>query len=46
MVLERRGIKHSNMLLNCWQFMGYPDVAAWGDPLLMPGGTGPLPGLT
>jgi hypothetical protein len=36
----------SNMLINCWHFMGYTDVDAWGDPLLMPGGSGPLPGLT
>lgn len=35
----------SNMLISCWHFMGYSDVTSWGDPLLMPGGTGPLPGL-
>jgi hypothetical protein len=40
---SKRGF--SNMLLNCWQFMGYSDVTSWGDPLLMPGGAGPLPGL-
>ncbi|MBK7862272.1 MAG: DUF1552 domain-containing protein [Archangiaceae bacterium] len=35
----------SNLLVSCWQFFGYNDVTSWGDPLLMPGGTGPLPGL-
>jgi hypothetical protein len=35
----------SNMLISCWNFMGYSDVTSWGDPLLMPGGTGPLPNL-
>src|SRR5947209_8812487 len=36
----------SNMLLNCWQFMGYGNVTSWGDPLLMPRRPGPLAGLT
>ena len=35
----------SNMLISCWHFMGYTDVQSWGDPLLLPGGDGPLPGL-
>ncbi len=35
----------SNMLVSCWQYMGYTDVTTWGDPLLLPGGSGPLPGL-
>jgi hypothetical protein len=35
----------SNLLISCWQYMGYGDVVSWGDPLLMPGGTGPLPNL-
>jgi hypothetical protein len=36
----------SNMLISCWQYMGYSDVDSWGDPLLLPDGPGPLPGLT
>lgn len=36
----------SNMLVSCWQYMGYSDVTAWGEPLLLPDGDGPLPGLT
>lgn len=40
---QRRGF--SNLLISCWHFMGYQDVMTWGDPLLMPNGTGPLPGL-
>lgn len=35
----------SNMLISCWNYMGYSDVQSWGDPLLMPGGAGPLPNL-
>jgi hypothetical protein len=35
----------SNLLISCWQFMGYNDVTTWGDPLLLPNGPGPLPGL-
>jgi hypothetical protein len=36
----------SNMLISCWQYMGYSDVTTWGEPLLLPNGPGPLPGLT
>jgi hypothetical protein len=36
----------SNMLISCWQYMGYTDVTTWGEPLLLPDGPGPLPGLT
>jgi hypothetical protein len=36
----------SNLLISCWQYMGYTDVTSWGEPLLLPDGTGPLPGLT
>jgi hypothetical protein len=35
----------SNMLISCWQYMGYSDVNTWGDPLLLPGGPGPLANL-
>ena len=36
----------SNLLISCWQYMGYSDVTTWGDPLLLPGGPGPLANLT
>ncbi|MBX7099739.1 MAG: DUF1552 domain-containing protein [Myxococcaceae bacterium] len=36
---------HSNMVLSVWDYMGYGDVTTWGDPLLLPNGGGPLPGL-
>lgn len=36
----------SNMLVSVWQYMGYSDVDTFGDPLLLPGGNGPLAGLT
>ena len=36
----------SNMLVSVWQYMGYSSVDSFGDPLLLPGGNGPLPGLT
>jgi Protein of unknown function (DUF1552) len=35
----------SNLLVSCWNYMGYSDVVEWGDPLLMPGGSGPLENL-
>jgi hypothetical protein len=35
----------SNLLISCWQYMGY-NLTTWGDPLLLPGGDGPMPGLT
>lgn len=35
----------SNVLISAWQFMGFNDVTTWGDPLLLPGGGGPVPGL-
>jgi hypothetical protein len=35
----------SNLLISCWHYMGYTDVTTWGDPLLLPGGGGVLPGL-
>ncbi len=36
----------SNLLVSLWQYMGYPEVNSWGDPLLMPDGAGPMPNLT
>lgn len=36
----------SNMLVCVWQYMGYSSVDSFGDPLLLPGGNGPLAGLT
>lgn len=34
----------SNMILSVWGYMGMSD-ATWGEPLLLPNGGGPLPGL-
>lgn len=40
---SKRGL--SNLLVSLWNYMGYPDVTAWGDPLLTPDGAGPMPNL-
>ena len=36
----------SNMLISCWNYMGFSDVQSWGATELLPGGGGPLAGLT
>jgi Protein of unknown function (DUF1552) len=35
----------SNLLVSCWNYMGFTDHDAWGAPELFPNGTGPMPGL-
>ena len=40
---SKRGF--SNLLVSLWNYMGFPSVTTWGDPLLMPDGAGPMPNL-